>query len=151
MGWEMSLFFWQHPTQLVTQGACSHSNFSSERNHGWWRSLLAVAALLWEKANVSKIKLLLLPSLMHLKSYLFCSNGVLELLLWRCGLPHGTSCPWETAYRSVSKDSLITAGRGWSRFIGNNWDWVLNFKLYVTSTKNSQDNVDEASDGICWY
>ena len=46
--------------------------------------------------NVGKVKLLLLPSLMHLKSYIYiymtCSNGVLELL-WRPGLPHGSSCP----------------------------------------------------------
>lgn len=70
------------------------------------------------RGDTSEIKLFLLPSPVHsnFHIFIFCFNGMLELLHWTSGLPPRPSHPSKTVF---SRDSQTAAQRGWSQVIGH--------------------------------
>ena len=74
--------------------------------------------------NVGKVKLLLLPSLMHLKSYIYIYIWLAPMVCWNFSGDldfHMGHLVHERLPTTVFSKTLVAVERDWSWFTGNNW------------------------------
>ena len=98
-----------------------------------------------------KSKLFLLPMPIHPKAYTFCSNRVLEFLLWNLDFhKRSLACGWLSEI-VFSRGSHTMDESGWSQFMGHCKIHSQDQGLYAHYPTSQQGKILYESFGVwCW-